>query len=29
LPAVKLDARLNAAALKQAQAMAANGSITD
>jgi hypothetical protein len=28
LPAVKLDARLNAAALKQAQAMAATGSIS-
>jgi uncharacterized protein YkwD len=28
LPAVKLDGRLNAAALKQAQAMAASGSIS-
>jgi uncharacterized protein YkwD len=28
LPAVKLDGKLNAAALKQAQAMAANGSIS-
>ena len=28
LPAVKLDAKFNAAALKQAQAMAASGSIS-
>jgi uncharacterized protein YkwD len=28
LPAVKLDSKLNAAALKQAQAMAASGSIS-